>query len=171
MRILCGLDRAYSGHVSLEVQEMGSSTTSSSGSSISMYPRAPAPATAGAGAGAGARRAVGWCPQDDAVFDYLTVAEHLELFHALLRAGAPAFAPTPSPASTDAPAPAAAAAAAPNDQGAIGAALARLGLTPHAHKAAVALSGGMRRRLTLALACAGEPHLLLLDEPTRYAEP
>jgi ATP-binding cassette subfamily A (ABC1) protein 3 len=107
---------------------------------------------------------VGWCPQDDAVFDYLTVAEHLELFHALLRAGAPAS----TPASTDA---APAAAAAPNDQGAISAALARLGLTPHAHKAAVALSGGMRRRLTLALACAGDPHLLLLDEPTRCAEP
>ena len=128
MRILCGLDRAYTGHVSLEEQEVGGSS--------SMYPPAPATAGAGAGAGTGARRrAVGWCPQDDAVFDYLTVAEHLELFHALLRAGAPAATPPTPPASTDAaPAAAAAAAAAPNDRGAISAALARLGLTPHAHK-------------------------------------
>jgi ABC-type cobalamin/Fe3+-siderophores transport system ATPase subunit len=30
------------------------------------------------------RRCVGWCPQEDALFDYLTVSEHIELFDALL---------------------------------------------------------------------------------------
>lgn len=30
------------------------------------------------------RRCVGWCPQEDALFDYMTVSEHIELFDALL---------------------------------------------------------------------------------------
>jgi hypothetical protein len=30
------------------------------------------------------RRCVGWCPQEDALFEYLTVLEHIELFDALL---------------------------------------------------------------------------------------
>ena len=33
------------------------------------------------------KRAVGWCPQEDAIFEFLTVREHLELFEALLGQG------------------------------------------------------------------------------------
>ncbi len=44
--------------------------------------------------------------------------------------------------------------------------LERLGLAEHADKNSRALSGGMKRRLTLAKALAHKPKLLILDEPT-----
>ncbi|MBF0154434.1 MAG: ABC transporter ATP-binding protein [Magnetococcales bacterium] len=44
--------------------------------------------------------------------------------------------------------------------------LERLHLTPYADKNSKALSGGMRRRLTIAKALAHKPRLLILDEPT-----
>ncbi|MBF0426134.1 MAG: ABC transporter ATP-binding protein [Magnetococcales bacterium] len=44
--------------------------------------------------------------------------------------------------------------------------LERLDLAPHADKNSKALSGGMRRRLTIAKALAHKPRLLILDEPT-----
>ena len=137
------------------------------------------------------RRCIGWCSQEDAVFDYLTVREHMELFQALLgHATTPATATTTSSASGSATRSAtrsatatattittatttttastaatstaaatvetrpdclAADAAAPS----VEESLRRLGMAEHAHKMACALSGGMRRRLTLGLAFAG----------------
>ncbi|MBF0138511.1 MAG: ABC transporter ATP-binding protein [Magnetococcus sp. DMHC-1] len=44
--------------------------------------------------------------------------------------------------------------------------LERLHLAPHADQNSKALSGGMRRRLTIAKALAHKPRLLILDEPT-----
>lgn len=42
----------------------------------------------------------------------------------------------------------------------------RLGLTPHANTLASKLSGGNKRKLSLAIALMGTPPVLVLDEPT-----
>lgn len=44
--------------------------------------------------------------------------------------------------------------------------LREVGLSEHANKYAAELSGGMRQRLSFAVALLGEPEILLLDEPT-----
>ena len=86
------------------------------------------------------RRSVGWCPQGDALFSHLTARETVELVDSL-QGGSGA-------------------------EGGGVAALLRLGMGAHLDKQARQLSGGMRRRLALALAQAGDPLLLVLDEPS-----
>jgi ABC-2 type transport system ATP-binding protein len=49
--------------------------------------------------------------------------------------------------------------------------LAQTGLTGHANKLVVTYSGGMQRRLNLAVALLHSPKLLLLDEPTVGVDP
>lgn len=44
--------------------------------------------------------------------------------------------------------------------------MSRLGLTPHANTLASKLSGGNKRKLSLAIALMGTPPVLVLDEPT-----
>lgn len=46
-----------------------------------------------------------------------------------------------------------------------------LGLSPHKHKLARALSGGMQRRLNLALGLVHDPELIILDEPQAGLDP
>ncbi|OQR83117.1 ATP-binding Cassette (ABC) Superfamily [Achlya hypogyna] len=93
------------------------------------------------------RQLIGYCPQFDALFDLLTVREHLELFAALKSV--------------------------PEEHGAavVTAMVARLGLGPFEATRAAALSGGTKRKLSVAIALLGEPPVLLLDEPTTGMDP
>ncbi|MCX6226640.1 MAG: ABC transporter ATP-binding protein [Bacteroidia bacterium] len=47
----------------------------------------------------------------------------------------------------------------------------QLGLTPHSNKQARRLSGGMKRRLNIALALVHDPAVLILDEPEAGLDP
>jgi len=49
--------------------------------------------------------------------------------------------------------------------------LKRLGLTEAADRKVSAYSGGMRRRLDIAMSLVGEPRLIFLDEPTTGLDP
>lgn len=86
-----------------------------------------------------AQRSLGVCPQFDAL-DLLTARQHLE-FYARIKG-------------------------VKNVKGAVNSVMAKVGLTPHASKAASKLSGGNKRKLSLGIALIGNPDVLLLDEPS-----
>ncbi|KAL8640229.1 MAG: hypothetical protein Q9228_002821, partial [Teloschistes exilis] len=90
---------------------------------------------------AAARHHLGTCPQHSAT-DTLTVSETLR-FYARIRGLSPS-------------------AAAHN----ISTLLATLSLRPHADKPSHTLSGGYKRKLSIAIALVGNPAVLLLDEPS-----
>jgi ABC-2 type transport system ATP-binding protein len=93
----------------------------------------------------GARPRVGWVPHRPALYPRLTARENLRLFAALEKARDP-----------DALA-----------EELIG----RADLGPHAGRPAGELSTGTLQRLNLAIALAGRPSALLLDEPTATLSP
>lgn len=94
---------------------------------------------------AGDRTPVGWVPQRPALYPRLTTRENLRLFAGLEGAD-------DASATADA-------------------LIARADLGEFADRRASALSTGTMQRLNLAIALAGAPRLLLLDEPTGTLSP
>ncbi|KAF0723948.1 hypothetical protein Ae201684_017257 [Aphanomyces euteiches] len=93
------------------------------------------------------RRLIGYCPQFDALIDLLTVREHLELFAAIK--GVPSI-------QVDA---------------VVQEKLAQLQLEDFEDKLAQSLSGGTKRKLSVAMALIGAPPILFLDEPSTGMDP
>ncbi len=91
------------------------------------------------------RARLGLVPQELAIYEDLTARENLTLFARLQGAG-------------DVP-------------GAVAQGLARAGLDGRADERVTAYSGGMKRRLNLAVALLHRPELTLLDEPTVGVDP
>ncbi|CAK4237934.1 unnamed protein product [Aphanomyces euteiches] len=93
------------------------------------------------------RRLIGYCPQFDALIDLMTVREHLELFAAIK--GVPS--------------------------GQIGATvkdkMEQMNLNDFEHKLAGTLSGGNKRKLSVAIAMIGSPPIIFLDEPSTGMDP
>ena len=106
-------------------------------------------------------RSVGLCAQQDRYWPELDVVEHVTLC-TLLRSGG-----SHRPAAVGGPS---------DDErlaAAVDQAIAAVGLADHRHQPAGTLSGGMKRRLSLAMAMSGVPvgGLLVLDEPTTSLDP
>jgi ABC transport system ATP-binding/permease protein len=96
------------------------------------------------------RHRIGLVPQDDILHSHLTVRRALR-YAAALR-----FGTDVTPAERDAR---------------IDDVLGMLGLTAHAHQRISTLSGGQRKRTSVALEMLTEPSLLFLDEPTSGLDP
>ncbi|KAK6123285.1 hypothetical protein DH2020_042962 [Rehmannia glutinosa] len=93
------------------------------------------------------RRMIGVCPQFDILWDALSGEEHLSLF-ASIKGLAPASVKLVAQKL-----------------------LAEVKLTDDAKVRSCSYSGGMKRRLSVAIALIGEPKLLILDEPTTGMDP
>ncbi|GAQ79509.1 ABC transporter A family [Klebsormidium nitens] len=93
------------------------------------------------------RRQLGVCPQHDILFPELTVEEHLQLFATLKDV----------------------------DRAAIPAQVANMiqsvGLADKRHARAASLSGGMKRKLSVAIALLGGSRVVILDEPSAGMDP
>ena len=94
-----------------------------------------------------ARQNVGYCPQFDALLDNLTCEEHLELYSRLR--GIPLKHRKESTEVL----------------------LNGLGLDVHRKKQSAKLSGGNKRKLSVAIALIGGPAAVLLDEPSAGMDP
>jgi len=90
---------------------------------------------------------IGVCPQHDITWPELTIREHLNLYCQLK--GVPGSL----------------------QKSVVQASLESVQLTEHAYKRSRQLSGGQRRRLSLAIAFIGNPAVVFLDEPTTGVDP
>nr|XP_044991908.1 ATP-binding cassette sub-family A member 13 [Jaculus jaculus] len=95
------------------------------------------------------RAELGVCLQQDVLLDHLTIREHLLLFASIK---APWWTKTEL-------------------QQHVNKTLDEVGLTQHQHKAAQALSGGMKRKLSIGIAFLGTSSTVILDEPTSGVDP
>ena len=94
------------------------------------------------------RRHVGYCPQFDALLELLTVREHLELYARIkcIKEG-------------------------PDMTRCVEDKLEQMDLRSFANKAAGSLSGGNKRKLSVAIAMIGDPRIVFLDEPSTGMDP
>lgn len=95
----------------------------------------------------GAGLCIGYCPQKSILDENLTVLQHVELFHDLK-------------SSFDT-----------NRRANIHTTLDDVSLAVHANKLPSELSGGMKRKLSLAMAFVGNSSILILDEPSSGLDP
>jgi ATP-binding cassette subfamily A (ABC1) protein 3 len=91
------------------------------------------------------RRVIGYCPQFDALHDLMTVEEHLNFYCSLRGVN--------------------------NTENVVSALITALGLGEYRRYMSKKLSGGNKRKLSVAIALIGAPRLLLLDEPTAGMDP
>ena len=94
-----------------------------------------------------ARKLIGYCPQHDAIFDLMTVEEHLE-YYARIK-GIPVAL----------------------RRRLIERQIHDMNLDEHRTKPAGTLSGGNKRKLSVAMAIIGNPPIILLDEPSAGMDP
>ena len=96
---------------------------------------------------ADARKQIGYCPQFDAIFETLTVREHLEFYSKIKKI--------------------------PNDfrEVLIKTQLKDMNLEDYEYKNAGTLSGGNKRKLSVAMAMLGNPPVVFLDEPSAGMDP
>lgn len=93
------------------------------------------------------RRLIGYCPQHDALLDLLTVQEHLHLYARIKGIRSDAIDSVI------------------NDK------IRQMDLVDFADKQAGTLSGGNKRKLSVAIAMIGEPRVVFLDEPSTGMDP
>lgn len=94
-----------------------------------------------------ARKLIGYCPQYDAIFPNMSVDEHLKYYSVIK--GIPEH----------------------RRSRAIEKAIHDLNLKDHRDKLAGTLSGGNKRKLSVAIAIIGNPPIILLDEPSAGMDP
>ncbi|OQR81399.1 ATP-binding Cassette (ABC) Superfamily [Thraustotheca clavata] len=93
------------------------------------------------------RRLIGYCPQFDALIDLLSVREHLELFAKIKGVPASDVAQVVKEKLT------------------------QMNLQSFENKLAGTLSGGNKRKLSVAIAMIGSPPIIFLDEPSTGMDP
>lgn len=94
----------------------------------------------------GVRQSLGICPQYNVLFDVLTVREHMEFYSALKGVEKTSIGPD------------------------VDAMIKSVGLTDKANALSSTLSGGMKRKLSVAIAFVGGSKTVILDEPTAGKE-
>lgn len=94
-----------------------------------------------------ARKFIGYCPQYDTIYDLLTVEEHIR-FQMVLKGIPNRFR-----------------------EGMLAKTLKELNLIEYRDKNAGTLSGGNKRKLSVAMSLIGNPPVILLDEPSAGMDP
>ncbi|KAF6155278.1 hypothetical protein GIB67_019804 [Kingdonia uniflora] len=93
------------------------------------------------------RRHIGYCPQFDALFELLTVQEHLELYARIK--GVPEN----------------------RIKNVVEEKMVEFDLWGYSNKPSYSLSGGNKRKLSVAIAMIGDPPIVILDEPSTGMDP